>query len=128
MKTLKRLFLLALVLIPTLVLVSCKQPNANPEKAKAALEENGYITTLTDYGKNAQLLTGTKVVSAIPLKTEFIWVFYFDSAADCNDSWEEIKEKYTAEAEKENEDAEIIVKKSGKMIYVGTEQAIKDAK
>ena len=54
-----------------------------------------------------------------------ITIFYYADAKAANDAWDKVKEE--AESEKD-EDVDLIIKKSGKMIYFGTKNAIEAAK
>lgn len=127
-KTLKRLFLLLLVLAPMFLVASCA-PNANPDKAKEALEEKNYIvaklptSTYEELGGLETVVTGTKM-NGLEVE-EAIIIFYFESSKDASKAWEEAKEEMS-EGLKDEED--VVAKKSGKMIYVGTKQAVKDAR
>lgn len=125
-KSLKRLFLLLLVLAPMFLVASCA-PNANPDKAKEALEENGYLAGKSldgyeEFGGLETVVSGTKMNG---LKIEIIMILYFESSKAASKVWEESGEELKKEL-KEYED--IVAKKSGKMIYIGTKQAVKDAR
>ena len=122
---------LALTLIAVMmcaVLVSCVGPNANPDKAKAALEDAGYTVVLN---KGEGLISGALLpddveASLVAYKNgEYIAITYYKEAAGANEAWDEAQEEAK---ELEDEYEGLVCKKSGKMIYIGTEQAVKDAK
>ncbi|MBE6702771.1 MAG: hypothetical protein E7585_05105 [Ruminococcaceae bacterium] len=54
---------------------------------------------------------------------EFVRIVYYESASAAKDAWEAAYEEF----EKEN-DSDLIIKRSGKMIWSGTKAAIKAAK
>ena len=122
---------LALTLVAVMmcaVLVSCGGPNANPDKAKAALEEAGY-TVVLNKGEGligGALLPNDVEASLVAYKNgEYIAITYYKEAAGANEAWDEAQEDAK---ELEDEYEGLVCKKSGKMIYIGTEQAVKDAK
>ncbi len=134
MKNVLRLTTLALVLVMMLgALVSCGAPNADPEKAEEALEDAGYEVSvdskLAPAAYKAMGVDGVDcVLSAINLDEDeegILFVVYFDEAADAKEAFEDIKK----DAEEEMEDEEdFVCKRSGKMIYYGTKNAVKAAK
>lgn len=113
------------------VLVACG-PNSDPDKAVAALKENGYTAgkvTTGGYEGLEAIVSGTKgLVGSLFGKDEFqtITIYYFESASAANDAWEDIKKDADKDSNKKDEDW--VVAKSGKIIYYGTKQAVKDAK
>ena len=130
---------LALALVAVMMcamLVSCGGPNADPDKALEALKENGVTWAVKDDTVTPGLLklAGIDGVDCVVSGTgkiddeyAHITIIYFDEAADANDAWEDVQEE--AEKDKKDaEDSEWVVKKSGKMIYYGTKNAIKAAK
>lgn len=129
MKKSIRIIALALVtVIACLALVSCGGPNADPEKAKAALKDAGYTVVLnTGDGliSGALLPDGVEAQLVAYKDGEYLAVSYYDDTDALNEAWEKAQD----EAEKlEEEYEDLVCKKSGKMIYIGTEQAVKDAK
>ena len=138
MKKTVRILALSLVFVMlALVLVACA-PKSDPDKAVSALKKNEYsagqdkvvipaaIKLLT--GKNVDsVVTGTKVVEDKNgnKKTESVTIVYFATKDDANDSWEDMKDY--AEDQNKNKEDDWQVKKSGKMIYFGTKNAIKAA-
>ena len=133
MKNVLRLVALSLVLVVMLgALVSCGGPNADPKKAEEALEDNDYVVIVAD-NKISLAVYGLDnldcVITAYNEEDEddAIIIFYFDDKEDADDAFDsEIFEELAEEAEEEAKD--IVVKKSGKMIYIGTKNAIKAAK
>lgn len=132
MKTFAKVLALALVAVMMCAaLVSCGGPASDPDKAAKALEDADYIVVKADDKVSLALYEtmGVKklecVITAYNEDEEGIVIFYFEDKAAANDAWETIEEE-AKEATKDEED--IVIKKSGKMIYYGTKQAIKDAK
>lgn len=128
-KTIIKLLALTLVVVMACaMLVSCGGPNADPEKAKEALEDAGYTVVLnTGSGLISGAMLPDKLeASLVAYKNgEYIAISYYKDAKDVNEAWDDAQE----EAEKLEDKYEgIVCKKSGKMIYIGTEQAVKDAK
>lgn len=128
-KTILRVVALALLAVMMCTaLVACGGPNKDPEKAKEALEDAGYTVVLNDGGLlgDMALPEGAEAtLSAFKGDDEFIMVVYYEDTDALNDAWEEAQEE-AEELQEEYED--IVCKKSGKMIYMGTKQAVKDAK
>ena len=121
----------ALALLTVMIcamLVACGGPNADPEKAKEALEDAGYTVILNDGGLLGDLglpKGAEATLTAFKGDDEYISVIYYEDKDALNDAWEDVK-KDAEELKEEYED--IVLKKSGKMIYFGTKQAVKDAK
>ena len=126
----------ALALLTVMIcamLVACGGPNANPDKAEKSLEKAGYEVAHADDKVEAALMGGwydgcTDVILASK-DDDGIYIWYFEDKDSANDAWEKI-EKFAEEMneEAEEDDLDIVCKKSGKVIYLGTKQAIKDAK
>ena len=134
MKNVLRLFTLSIVLVMMLsCLASCfGGPNADPDKAEEALEDNDYTVVVTDndvalafYGlDNLEC-----VITAFSEDDEddAIMIFYFEEKEDADEAFDsKVFEELAEEAEEDNED--VVVKKSGKMIYIGTKNAVKAAR
>ena len=133
MKKFTKILALTLVLVMSVVmLASCGGPNADPEKAAKALEDNDY-TVRSDKTLVPMIsaLIGIEdletVVTAGKIDDEFdgITIFYFEDKDAANDAWEKVEKYFEDEVD---EDAKWTVKKSGAMIYAGSEAAIKAAK
>lgn len=133
MKNVLKLLAISLVLVVMLgALASCGGPNADPEKAEDALKDNDYEVIVAD-DKVSLAFYGLDnlecVITAYSEEDEddAIMIFYFEEKEDADEAFDsEIFEELIEEAEEEDED--IVVKKSGKMIYIGTKNAIKAAK
>ncbi len=110
------------------MLVACGAPNKDPEKAKEALEDAGYTVILNDGGLLGDHLLpdgAEATLTAMKGDDEYISIVYYEDKDALKDAWEDAKE----DAEKLKEKYEnIVYKKSGMMIFIGTEQAVKDAK
>ena len=57
-----------------------------------------------------------------------ITIIYFEENADANDSWEKVQEYADKNKDDDAKDSEWVCKKSGKMIYFGTKNAVAAAK
>lgn len=131
MKKTLRLTSLALVLMMVLTLTSCVPGTA--EKAKAKMEKKEYVVAdVSEVEKLALKVAGVEgfTASITAAKTvenkdgkktiESVTAFYFEKAADAKAVMEKL-EKYV---NKESKDSS--VKRSGKVVYFGTEKAMKD--
>lgn len=129
-KTLKKVSLIALFAILATVLVACI-PN-DPAKAEDNLKDAGYTVFAYKNGDPGfsvatvflELIGVDKVTAFVTaLKGEdAIELIYFEDSATAKENYTAIEEYY-----KEN-DKDAVIKRSGKVIYAGTEQAIKDVK
>lgn len=131
--TITRILALALVTVfMCLTLVSCGGPNSDPEKAEAALKDAGYTAILTEHKIDIDGIgfDGLEYsINAFKGTDEYLIVYYFEDKDAANDAWDEIKDEVDElkEAAKD-EEFDIVIEKSGKMIYYGTKDAIKAAK
>ena len=123
--------LVCVLLIGTmLVLASCGGPNSDPKKAEAALKDAGYVVVLNDGSAlgglgGLALPDGVEATIFATKDGEYLAISYYEDADALKDAWDEAKE----EAEKLEDKYEgIVCKKSGKMIYIGTADAVKAAK
>lgn len=133
MKKTMKLIALALVLtLSVVMLASCFGPNANPEKAIEALKKNDYkaaeddtVLPLIFAGLGIKdvdtVVTGTAIIDD---KGEHVTIVYFEDADAAKAAWEDVKE-YAEKEDKDEEDTDWTINKSGKMIYWGTKAAIK---
>lgn len=132
MKTMKLIALALVLTLSVLTLVSCFAPNANPDKAIAALKDADYkaveddtVTPLILAGLGVKdvetVVTGTAVIDD---KIEHVTIIYFDDAEDAKAAWEKVKE-YAEKEDKDEKDTDWTIAKSGKMIWYGTKAAIK---
>ena len=126
-KTMKKFSsVISLVLVAAMLcvsLVSCGGPAKDPADAKAALEENGYLVVKVD---TAILLPDDVEATVLGTTDEnYILITYYETSDAAEAAWEKAQEDAK---ELEDEYENIVCKKSGKMIYIGTEQAVKDAK
>lgn len=129
-KTLKIVSLIALFAILATVLVACI-PN-DPAKAEDNLK-NAEYTVLSykegDVGFSVATgfleIIGVKNVTAFVSATkgeDGIALIYFADSETAKENYTAIEEYY------KEEDKDAVIKRSGKVIYAGTEQAIKDVK
>ena len=138
MKKTLRIFALAMVTVMLcLALVSCTGPNSDPKEALDALKENDYVATKDNtIAPGVLSLLGIKEVDCVVSgsakiddKIETVTIIYFEEAEDAEAAWEAAQDY--ADDKKDSEDAEDddwVCKKSGKMIYFGTKNAIKATK
>ena len=129
-KTIRLLAIAMVAVMLCLSLASCGGPNADPDKAIEGLKDEGVLATKLSASKAGIDVAGIDCVvtgmGMIDGEGALISIIYFEKSSDANDAWDEVKEMF--ENDKKNEDAEIVIKKSGKMIYCGTKNAIKAAK
>ena len=133
MKKTLQFIALALVLVLSVVtLASCLPPNMDPEKAIDSLKENDFKAAEDDTllpfvfaGLGIKdvdvVVTGTAVIDD---KLEHVTIIYFEDAEAAKEAWEDVKE-YAEKEDKEEEDTDWTIAKFGKMIWYGTEAAIK---
>lgn len=125
--------LILVIALCAAVLCACA-PNSDPDKAIKALSDNGYTAAQDDLViPTALRLFGVKDIDCVISGTkkngdnvDSITVVYFTSKSAADDNWDEVQ-KYVDDKEDED-DSDYEIKKSGKMIYWGTKQGIKDAR
>ncbi len=132
-KTLSIVAVLALVAVLAVALVACVP--SDPDKAEANLEEAGYevLTTKASDGIGVQLgleaiyegCVAMVVATDITDISDAITIFYFNDADDAKACYESIKADYD-KADKEDQEG-YKVGKSGKVVYAGSEKAVKAA-
>jgi hypothetical protein len=131
-KTIKLIALTLVLTLSVLTLASCFFPNMDPEKAIDALEENDYLAAEDDTvlplifaGLGIKdvdtVVTATAVIDK---KGEHVTIIYFEDADAAKAAWEDVKE-YAEDKDKKEEDSDWKIGKFGKMIWYGTENAIK---
>ena len=128
MKKFAKITAVALVAVMVLAALVACGPAADPDKAVSALKSNDYVAgkvTTGGYSGMVAMVTGTKGLLTGNLQT--ITIYYFESTSAANDAWEKIKSDSDKDKEK-NKDSDWVCKKSGKVIYFGTKQAVKDAR
>lgn len=110
------------------MLVACGAPNKDPDKAAEKLEDAGYSVVYNDgEGLIGGAMLPDDVDATILARNgdEYIYITYYEDSKAANDAWDDVKEE--VEQFKE-ENSDIVCKKSGKIIYYGTKQAVKDAR
>lgn len=134
MKTFVKIIALALVTVfvcATLASCALMAPNADPEKAEESLEKKGYKVTVIDDEYTlgfTSLATGIKSLECVLTAAkddEAVAIYYFEDKESAETAWEKL-EKLAEEAKEDEKD--LVCKKSGKMIYMGTKKAINAAK
>lgn len=137
MKNTLRILAVAMVAVMLcLTLASCGGPNPDPNKALESLKENG----VTFAGKDTLIIpTALKIAGVdgissvvsgtgkIDDKYAHITIIYFEEAEDAKNAFEKV-EDYANKNKGDAEDSDWVFKKSGKMIYYGTKDAVKAAK
>lgn len=137
MKKTIRLIAVAMVAVMLcLSLASCGGPSADPDKALESLKDNGITwagqdKVLIPLALKALGVDGIEsVVSGTDKKDDsyaHITIVYFEEKEDANDAWEKVEE-YANKQKDDKAGDNWVCKKSGKMIYWGTKDAVKAAK
>ena len=140
MKKFVKILSLSLVAVMLLATLASCAPASDPDKASQALKDDGYkvvkdTTILPDAFKLLQydldaVLTGTKTVKDKDgnNKVETVTIFYFANKEDAEKAYEKVKDE-EKDSKKDSEESNwVSATKSGKMVYFGTKQAIKDAR
>ena len=127
-KTFIKIMALTLVAVMACtMLVSCGGPNANPDKAVEALEKNDYGAEKIDSKLGLLVYSWAGdglecVVVGLDKNLDGVTILYYEDAKAANAAWEKVEEHGS-----DKEDG-YVLKKSGKMIYFGSEEAVKAAK
>lgn len=133
-KTLSIVAMIALVAVLGIALVACIP--SDPDKAAANLKEEGYTVTVAKasdgtgvkmgleltYGKGCIAVVDASLVSvslAQGVDGEIIKIIYFNDSDSAKAYWETIKDDEVEEG--------YVAKRSGKIVYGGTEAAVKAA-
>lgn len=136
MKNAIKIFALIMaVVICTVMLVSCS-PASDPDDALAALKDNGYIASKDSTAVPIALgVLGVKDIDSVVAgtkkvddKVEVITIVYFKSKDAAKAAWETVEEYAQDKEDDSNNNSDFVIKKSGSMIYFGTEDAIKAAR
>ncbi|MBQ8146620.1 MAG: hypothetical protein IJ039_07525 [Clostridia bacterium] len=136
-RVLSLICVLALAISCLFIFASCGAPNSDPDKALEALKENGVEWA----GKDKTVIPGLLKIAGIDdvdcvvsgtgkIDDEYahITIIYFEDADAASDEWEDVQEYAEKEKDDDAEESDWVCKKSGKMIYYGTKNAIKAAK
>ncbi len=133
MKKFTKVLALTLVLaMSVLLLASCGTPAKKPSDAVAALKDNGYTAESdSTIQPGIYAVAGVQGVDVVVTglkkdgdKWESVKILYFKDKDAAKAAWEAV-EKDAKEEMKDNED--LVIKKSGAMIYYGTKAAVKAA-
>lgn len=145
MKTTLRILALCMVAVLMVGVLAACAPNKDPKKAAANLKEEGYTVTSVTKGSTVDDLAISAVELALKIEgveaivsgyksvkdedDEMIAIYYFDTAAHAKDAFEKVQDAIEEDEkdDKSENKKEIVIKKSGKMIYGGTKAAIKAA-
>ena len=113
---------------------SANGPNSDYEKAAEALEDADYEVQVIDDDEYLDYVGVDGLVAFVYASNDdedMISIYYFDDEDDMLDAYEDLKDDFDEakeQAEEEGEDFDYVIGKSGKMIWLGTEAAIKAAK
>ena len=135
MKKFAKITAVVLVAVMALALLVACGPASDPKKAAKALEDKGYAVVAVVGADGALIQAGLDVTAkAAGLEAgdiiatvtatngdEGISITYFKNASAAKTFWD----KNSGEIEKKDG---WVTKRSGSMIYTGTEQAVKDAR
>ena len=132
MKKIIKLLAMALVVLSLTFVFACA-PSSSPTKARDSLEKNGYSVALSRDAFSLAITEGLlnldgDLVAVITAAKEgdAITIIYFEEAEEARECFKLFGDDLKDFIETET-DAEILVKQSGKMIYIGTKAAIKAA-
>ena len=127
-KTIRIVAVAMLAVMLCLTLASCGGPNKDPKKAEAALKEAGYTVSLSELDEADD--DGTVAfVSAYKGLTDSITIVYYKDSASAKAAFEEAEKEFAEMKEELGELAEnYVCKRSGKIVYMGTKDAVKAAK
>ena len=135
--TIKFLAVAMVAVMLCLALASCGGPNADPDKALEALQENGVSWAAKDenIAPGLMRLAGIEGVECVvsgsgKINDEYahITIIYFEKAENAKEEWEDVQQFSDDEKNDETADSEWVFKRSGKMIYYGTRNAVEAAK
>lgn len=124
MKKTLRLTSLALVLMMVLTLTSCVPGTSTKAKEKMEKKEYTVIELAGTPAETAWKVFGIEGVTASITATkgsDLVKALYFNKSSDAKKVMEKV-EKYVGDKEEKGS----AIKRSGKVIYFGTEQAMKD--
>ncbi len=132
MKKVVKVLAVALVCVLALAMLVACAPSSDPDKAVKALKENGFTATTTAGSGDVECtVVGTKV--DLSAKTfDGITIIYYKDASAAKKDWDENKddlEELKQSLIKEGVDKDdVVIERSGKMIYYGSKEAIKAAR
>ena len=140
MKKFVKILSLSLVAVMLLAMLASCAPASDPGKAVEALKAEGYTALrdnnvipaafkLAGYSLDV-VVTGTKTIKDKDGKktVESVTIFYFANKEDAEKAFDKVKDKEKDSKEDSEESNWVSATKSGKMVYFGTKQAIKDAR
>lgn len=134
MKKFGKIIALSIAVIMCVALLVACAPNSDPDKARKALEDNGYAVTKVNpnvslggieinLNKDVEwIVSGTKVKDE-----EHVTIYYYKTAKAASEAWDEMQ-KEADKKQGDEEDSDWVCEKSGKMIYFGTKDAVKAAR
>lgn len=131
MKNILRFLSLAVVAVMLcLSLASCGAPNSNPDVALGRLKNAGVFASksesfIEDIPGIECVVSGTGIIDG---EGAMICIIYFEKKSDAEDAWEQVEKVFEQEDSMLMKESGGELKRSGKIIYYGTENAIKAAK
>jgi len=141
MKTTLRILALSLVAVLLVGALAACGPNKDPKKAAQKLKDAGYeviSVTKGDTLGDAAIAAAEKALDITGLEAavvgskgeseddaEYVSIYYFDTAAHAKDAFDKLKKDFEEETKESKKD--VVIKKSGKLVYGGTKAAIKAA-
>ncbi len=134
MKKFTKILALTLVLLMSVAMfASCANPNKDPKKAEEALKDAGYDVTLIDDADFLKLMGVDKLEAVISAfneddENDAVFIYYFEDSAAADEAYEDIEKEFDEIKTSEDAPEDLVLKKSGKMIWYGTKDAIKAAK
>ncbi len=132
MKTFAKILCLSLVAVMLCATLASCAPASDPDKAVSALKDAGYTA-----GKDTTIIPaaltvlGVKGIDAVISGTksgEHVTVIYFTDSDSAKNAEEKVTKYVDDEEKDEKDDSDWVFKRSGKMIYWGTKNAVKDAR
>ncbi len=126
MKTFARMLSLVLVAVMLCAaLVACAKPDKDPAEAEKKLDAAGYDVTVLE-GEEAEMMDeNVKTIVFGQKDDDYITIYYYEDKDDAKKIFNDLEAD--AKADAEELDVEIVCKRSGKMVYIGTKAAVKAA-
>lgn len=106
------------VLMCAVMLIACVPQSV--EKAQKKMEEAGYVVVSSSDDDKEEGVVGSFIATKTTniINIDVVTAVWYSSTKEAKEAYEEYKG--------EEEDEDTVVKRSGKCVYFGTEQAVKD--
>lgn len=135
MKKFVQLISVALLAFMCVSLLASCVPASNPDKAVAALQKAGYkvekeIVDEDDPDMPFDNVTSVVIGAKDNDELDGVTIIYFASASDASKAYKtsELKQLYEDQIKRDNKDVELVYARFGKIVYIGTKDAIKAAR